>query len=415
MTHISPSILTESPLASAALAAQTLTVLGSTGSVGTSTLDVAGRHPGIDVYGLSAHSNSDLLFAQCLQYRPCFAVLSDEQSAGALQLRLRCAGSDTEVLFGPAGLTQIATAAAVDTVMAAIVGAAGLLPALAAAQAGKKLLLANKESLVMAGKLFARAAAQSGAVILPIDSEHNAIFQCLPAAAQSSRLQLTEQGVRKVILTASGGPFLNTDQSELINVTPAQACKHPNWSMGRKISVDSATMMNKGLEFIEACYLFDLSPDKVEVLVHPQSIVHSMVEYLDGSVLAQLGSPDMRVPIAHGLAWPQRIASGANFLSLARSPDLQFFEPDLERFPCLALGMQVARQGDYAPVCLNAANEVAVEAFLQGQTRFVDIPRIISRTLEQITCREPVCIAMIQQIDLEARAVASEIVAALRS
>lgn len=397
------------------MATQSLTVLGSTGSVGTSTLDVVSRHPGLAVYALSAHNNSGLLFDQCLNFNPRFAVLPDEQSATALQLRLRTAGCETEVLFGPAGLVQIATAQDVDTVMAAIVGSAGLLPALAAAQAGKKLLLANKESLVMAGKLFAEAAAQSGAVILPIDSEHNAIFQCLPASAQSSRNQLAEQGVRKVILTASGGPFLNADRATLAAVTPEQACKHPNWSMGRKISVDSATMMNKGLEFIEACYLFDLPPDQVEVLVHPQSIVHSMVEYLDGSVLAQLGSPDMRVPIAHGLAWPQRIASGADFLSLARSPDLQFFEPDLMRFPCLALGMEAARQGDYAPVCLNAANEVAVEAFLDRAARFIDIPLIISRTLEQITCREPVSIAMIQQIDSEARAVASEIAAALRN
>jgi 1-deoxy-D-xylulose-5-phosphate reductoisomerase len=394
-------------------ATQSITVLGATGSVGTSTLDVISRHEQFRVYALSAHSNTALLLSQCLQFAPVYAVLSDENAAEALRLQLQKAGSPTEVLWGAEALSRIASDDAVDVVMAAIVGAAGLLPALAAANSGKKVLLANKESLVMAGELFMQAAVASGAVILPIDSEHNAIFQCLPAPAQSRRGDLAGQGVRKVLLTASGGPFLHTPVEQLHSVTPAQACKHPNWDMGRKISVDSATMMNKGLEFIEACYLFDLAPAAVEVVIHPQSIVHSMVEYSDGSVLAQLGSPDMRVPIAHALAWPQRIESGADFLSLVKSPDLQFLAPDLTRFPCLELGMEAARQGGFAPTCLNAANEIAVAAFLDGQIRFTDIPRIISGTLAQITCRQPVSIAMIQQLDAEARAVACDIAAGL--
>lgn len=394
-------------------AMQSITVLGATGSVGTSTLDVIARHDHFRVYALSAHSNTGLLLSQCLQFSPVYAVLSDENAAEALRLQLQKVGSATEVLWGVDALAKVASDDAVDVVMAAIVGAAGLLPALAAAQSGKKVLLANKESLVMAGELFMQAAVESGAVILPIDSEHNAIFQCLPAPAQSKRGNLAGQGVRKVLLTASGGPFLGTPVEQLYAVTPVQACKHPNWDMGRKISVDSATMMNKGLEFIEACYLFDLAPEAVEVVIHPQSIVHSMVEYADGSVLAQLGSPDMRVPIAHALAWPQRIESGADFLSLVKSPDLQFLAPDLARFPCLALGMAAAKQGGYAPTCLNAANEIAVAAFLAEQIRFTDIPRIISGTLAQITCRQPVSIAMIQQLDAEARAVACDIAAGL--
>lgn len=396
---------------------QRITVLGSTGSVGTSTLDVISRHHHLSVYALSAGSNVDLLFQQCLQFKPQIAVLLNEAAAEQLQQRLRAAGSDTNVQCGSDALSAIASASDVDTVMAAIVGAAGLPPALAAASSGKKVLLANKEALVMAGALFMQAAERSGAVVLPIDSEHNAIFQCLPPAAQQSGqsadrggARLTEQGVRRVILTASGGPFLNTPVKDLIAVTPAQACKHPNWSMGRKISVDSATMMNKGLEFIEACYLFDLPPSQVEVVIHPQSIVHSMVEYCDGSVLAQLGSPDMRVPIAHALAWPARMESGASFLDLVKSADLQFMAPDLERFPALALGMAAASEGGYAPCVLNAANEIAVAAFLDGHIRFTDIPRVISGTLAQITCREPLSIAMIQAVDTKARAFAADLV-----
>jgi 1-deoxy-D-xylulose-5-phosphate reductoisomerase len=407
-------------VAQANVARQRITVLGSTGSVGTSTLDVISRHSNLSVYALSAGSNADLLFHQCIKYRPQVAVLVDEKAAEKLYARLREAGSGTKVEWGPGALAAIASASDVDTVMAAIVGAAGLSPALAAASSGKKVLLANKEALVMAGALFMQAAEQSGAIVLPIDSEHNAIFQCLPPAAQQSEqfagragAQLNGQGVRRVILTASGGPFLNTPVNELDAVTPAQACKHPNWSMGRKISVDSATMMNKGLEFIEACYLFDLPPSQVEVLIHPQSIVHSMVEYRDGSVLAQLGSADMRVPIAHALAWPARMDSGASFLDLVKSPDLQFMSPDLERFPALALGMAAAAQGGYAPCVLNASNEIAVAAFLDGQIRFTDIPRIISGTLAQITCRELLSIAMIQKVDTHARALAGNLVSSI--
>jgi len=394
--------------------AQRITVLGSTGSVGTSTLDVISRHPQFSVYALSAARNHELLLQQCLQFSPEFAVMTDPEAAAVLALQLKAAGSSTVVESGAEALTRIASADEVDSVMAAIVGAAGLPPALAAASAGKKVLLANKEALVMAGALFMQAARASGAVVLPIDSEHNAIFQCLPPSAQQqpgqSGRRLVGQGVRRVVLTASGGPFRDTPLSELETVTPAQACKHPNWSMGRKISVDSATMMNKGLEFIEACFLFDLSPDQVDVLIHPQSIVHSMVEYTDGSVLAQLGSPDMRVPIAHALAWPARMASGASFLDLVKAPDLQFYAPDLERFPALALGIKAARDGGYAPCVLNAANEVAVAAFLEERIRFTDIPRVISETLDQITCREPLSIAMIQTVDRQARACAGELV-----
>ncbi|MDP2283342.1 MAG: 1-deoxy-D-xylulose-5-phosphate reductoisomerase [Pseudohongiella sp.] len=395
--------------------AQRITVLGSTGSVGTSTLDVISRYPELSVYALSAGSNIDLLYEQCLRFKPHVAVLLDEQHADILRQRLYVAGSDTEVRCGAQALCEIASSPDVDTVMAAIVGAAGLPPALAAASSGKKILLANKEALVTAGALFMKAADDSGAVVLPIDSEHNAIFQCLPSASQQQRGQLSSHGVRRVVLTASGGPFLTTPLNELERVTPAQACKHPNWTMGRKISVDSATMMNKGLEFIEACFLFDLPPSQVDVLIHPQSIVHSMVEYRDGSVLAQLGSPDMRVPIAHALAWPQRMDSGASFLDLVKSPDLQFMTPDLERFPALALGMEAAAQGGYAPCILNAANEIAVAAFLDGQIRFTEIPGVISGTLAQITCREPLSIAMIQSVDQHARAVASELTAGRNS
>tara|TARA_R110002072_G_scaffold4663_7_gene32572 strand:- start:15409 stop:16626 length:1218 start_codon:yes stop_codon:yes gene_type:complete len=397
------------------LPAQKITVLGSTGSVGISTLDVISRHPHLTVHALTANRNHALMHEQCLLFSPTVAVMCDPDAAQQLQQSLREAGSQTQVLGGPLALSQVVGDSAVDTVMAAIVGAAGLESALAAVIAGKKVLLANKESLVMAGELFMQAAESSGATILPIDSEHNAIFQCLPPVAQASRGNLHGQGVRKVILTASGGPFLHADPQTLATVTPDQACEHPNWSMGRKISVDSATMMNKGLEFIEACYLFALPPEHIEVVIHPQSIVHSMVEYQDGSVLAQMGSPDMRVPIAHALAWPMRIESGASFLDLVASPDLQFYKPDLQRFPCLELGMQAARAGGYAPAILNAANEVAVAAFLNGEIRFTDIPGIILTTLEQITCREPVSIAMIQTIDCQARAVAVDAVAILGS
>ncbi|WP_339869803.1 1-deoxy-D-xylulose-5-phosphate reductoisomerase [Pseudohongiella nitratireducens] len=393
------------------LPVQSLTVLGSTGSIGVNTLDVVARHPSLKIYALTAGSNDGLMLEQCLAFSPQVAVMADAAAAERLQVALADAGCQTRVEQGEDALAAVAAAESVDTVMAAIVGAAGTLPALAAARAGKKVLLANKEALVMTGELFMRAARESGATVLPIDSEHNAIFQCLPPNGQTEPgCDLRSQGVRRVVLTASGGPFLHADPQTLASVTPAQACNHPNWSMGRKISVDSATMMNKGLEYIEACYLFDLQPSQVDVVIHPQSIVHSMVEYHDGSVLAQMGSPDMRVPIAHALAWPQRVDSGASFLDLASSPDLQFYQPDLERFPCLALGIEAARQGGYMPATLNAANEVAVAAFLDGRLRFTDIATVVSETLARITCTEPLSLAMIQQVDKEARAVATGLV-----
>jgi len=294
--------------------------------------------------------------------------------------------------------------------MAAIVGAAGLPSALAAVTHSKKVLLANKEALVMAGDLFMEALASSEAVLLPIDSEHNAVFQCLPHDVQRSSGDLRQRGVRRIVLTASGGPFREWPLDTLHAVTPDQACKHPNWSMGRKISVDSASMMNKGLEVIEACFLFGVGPQFVDVLIHPQSIVHSMVEYTDGSVLAHMGSPDMRIPIAHCLAWPERIVSGAAYLDLTKQSNLQFFEPDLERFPCLRLGMEVARAGGTAPTILNAANEVAVESFLSGKSRFTDIPAIIAGALEQITCRKAESVDMIRLVDEQARAVARHLI-----
>lgn len=387
-----------------------LALLGATGSIGKSTLDVMALHPQYAVFALTANSNVALLLEQCLRFAPRYAVMVDENAAEALTLALAQHGSATRVLAGPQGLIDVASHPEVDTVMAAIVGAAGLPSALAAVQHSKKVLLANKEALVMAGDLFMEALARSQAVLLPIDSEHNAVFQCLPQNARATAHALPEQGVRRVVLTASGGPFREWPLERLHAVTPEQACRHPNWSMGRKISVDSASMMNKGLEIIEACYLFGVGPERVDVLIHPQSIVHSMVEYLDGSVLAQMGSPDMRIPIAHSLAWPRRIASGAAFLDLTRQSALQFFTPDLERFPCLRLGIEAARAGGTAPTILNAANEVAVEAFLKGESAFTAIPAIIEQTLAQMTCRKAESVDMIRQVDEQARTLARRLI-----
>jgi len=361
---------------------ENICILGATGSIGDSTLDVIARHDNYRVFALTANTNVAAMLALCRRHTPVFAVMADERSAGELNDALRSEGSDVQVRGGGLALTDIVKDPAVDTVMAAIVGAAGLLPTLAAVEAGKKVLLANKEVLVMAGDLFMAAVARTGAVVMPIDSEHNAIFQCLPEQARLPGQPLAAS-VRRVILTASGGPFLDLSTADLASVTPAQACCHPNWSMGQKISVDSATMMNKGLEFIEACHLFQLGPDHVDVVIHPQSIVHSMVEYLDGSVIAQMGSPDMRIPIAYGLAWPERMNSGASFLDLVTTRDLQFRAPDLKQFPCLALAIAAARRGAGAPVCLNAANELAVQAFLDGEIGFTDIPVIIERCLKR--------------------------------
>ena len=360
---------------------QRITVLGATGSIGLSTLDVVARHPDrYQVFALSGYSRIDELLALCVRHRPAFAVVPSAEAAVRLREGLAAVGCATEVLEGEAGLCQVASAAEVDAVMAAIVGAAGLRPTLAAVEAGKKVLLANKEALVMSGALFMEAVRRSGAVLLPIDSEHNAIFQCMPGDYARG---LSAVGVRRILLTASGGPFRETPVEALLDVTPEQACAHPNWSMGRKISVDSASMMNKGLELIEACWLFDAAPAKVEVVVHPQSVIHSLVDYVDGSVLAQLGNPDMRTPIANALAWPERIDSGVAPLDLFAIARLDFQAPDEQRFPCLRLARQAAEAGNSAPAVLNAANEVAVEAFLGRRIRFPEIAGMIEQVLDQ--------------------------------
>ncbi|MBD0703151.1 1-deoxy-D-xylulose-5-phosphate reductoisomerase [Pseudomonas sp. Fig-3] len=358
---------------------QQITVLGATGSIGLSTLDVIGRHPErYQVFALSGFTRLSELLALCIRHTPRFAVVPEAGVARALQDDLRAAGLPTRVLVGEEGLCQVASDPEVDAVMAAIVGAAGLRPTLAAVEAGKKILLANKEALVMSGALFMQAVRKSGSVLLPIDSEHNAIFQCMP---QDFSLGLGAVGVRRILLTASGGPFRQTPLEELVHVSPEQACAHPNWSMGRKISVDSASMMNKGLELIEACWLFDAKPSQVEVVIHPQSVIHSLVDYIDGSVLAQLGNPDMRTPIANALAWPARIDSGVAPLDLFAIARLDFQAPDEQRFPCLRLARQAAEAGNSAPAMLNAANEVAVAAFLDGRVRYLEIASIIEEVL----------------------------------
>ncbi|WP_263141452.1 1-deoxy-D-xylulose-5-phosphate reductoisomerase [Pseudomonas alcaligenes] len=363
---------------------QRITVLGATGSIGLSTLDVIARHPErYQAFALTGFSRLDELKALCLSHRPHFAVVPEPETARRLQDALAGAGLSTRVLWGESGLCEVAAHPEVDAVMAAIVGAAGLKPTLAAVQAGKRILLANKEALVMSGALFMQAVRTSGALLLPIDSEHNAIFQCLPGDYAQG---LGQVGVRRILLTASGGPFRETPAERLAAVTPEQACAHPNWSMGRKISVDSASMMNKGLELIEACWLFDARPSQVEVVIHPQSVIHSLVDYVDGSVLAQLGNPDMRTPISHALSWPQRIDSGVSPLDLFAIGRLDFQAPDEQRFPCLRLARQAAECGGSAPALLNAANEVAVAAFLERRIRFTEIASII----DDVLAREPV-------------------------
>ncbi len=362
------------------MASQGITVLGSTGSIGESTLNVLARHP--DRYhavALSAHSNMVRLAEQCLQHNARYAVVSDKSKACELKSMLDQLKCKSEILAGRDALGAVACMDETDAVMAAIVGAAGLEPTLQAVQAGKRLLLANKESMVIAGELFRKAAAEHAATIIPVDSEHNALFQVLPENFQDG---LDNIGVERLTLTASGGPFLHRERSSLVDITPDQACRHPNWDMGRKISVDSATLMNKGLEVIEARWLFNARPDQIDVIVHPQSIVHSMVTYLDGSVLAQLGMPDMRTPIAYALAWPQRVEAGVKRLHLTDIHKLEFYPPDLESFPGLALAFQVLEAGDNAPVIFNAANEIAVEAFLQERIGFLQIPSIVSAALD---------------------------------
>jgi 1-deoxy-D-xylulose-5-phosphate reductoisomerase len=388
---------------------QAVTILGSTGTIGVNTLKVISMHPGrYRVFALTAHTSAEILFAQCLEFQPEFAVLGSEQDAVALQQRLRGAGSQTEMLWGEAGLVQVAASNSVDIVMAAIVGGIGLVPTLSAARAGKKVLLANKEALVMAGGLFMAAARDSGATILPIDSEHNAIFQCLPVNAQGRFLDREEDGVASMVLTASGGPFRDLPLAELAKVTPDQACAHPNWVMGRKISVDSASMVNKLLELVEASHLFCMDPERIDILLHPQSIVHSMVTYRDGSVLAQLGNPDMRTPIAYGLAWPHRMDAGVSALDLLATGNLEFRPMDPRRFPVLPIGRAVARTGGAAPIIFNAANEVAVAAFLTGQASFVEIPVIIDRVLQGLDLPAPLALDDILHTDREARARARE-------
>lgn len=373
-----------------------ITILGSSGSIGVSTLDVIARHPErFHVTALTANSNVERLFAQCLRFKPRYAVMPELAYANQLAKLLQAAGSKTEVLSGTEALEQVASDPATDYVMAAIVGAAGLLPTLAAARAGKRVMLANKEALVMSGQLFMDTVRDHGAELLPIDSEHNAVFQCLPMS--------TRQGVEKLLLTASGGPFRLWAAEDLPTVTPQQAVAHPNWSMGQKISVDSATLMNKGLEVIEACWLFGLPAERVEVVVHPQSTIHSMVAYNDGSVLAQMGNPDMRTPIAYALGWPQRLQSGVAPLDLFTTARLDFERPDYAKFPCLQLAYDAHRSGGYTTIALNAANEEAVKAFLEGQIRFTEIPQVVEYAMAKALAGTPTLIEDIIVQDRESR------------
>ena len=389
-----------------------LTILGSTGSIGVSTLDVVARHPErYRVIALTAQSQDNILFEQCTRFSPRYAVLLDETAAARLQQRIALTDLGTEVLCGVAALERVASLPEVDTVMAAIVGAAGLRPTLAAAYAGKKILLANKEALVMAGQVFMDAVNNNNATLLPIDSEHNAIFQALPYNYSRHHAgSLAASGVSKILLTASGGPFLKTAMSALQSVTPEEACAHPNWVMGRKISVDSATMINKGLEVIEAHWLFNAPADLIQVVVHPQSVVHSLVQYVDGSVLAQLGNPDMRTPIAHALAYPERIEAGVEPLDLLKVGVLDFVEPDLTRFPCLALAYEALRAGGTLPAVLNAANEVAVAAFLSKKIPFLAISSLIDGVLTNSTVESIGTLEDVFRADEGARVLANDLI-----
>lgn len=383
-----------------------VSILGSTGTIGVNTLDVLSRHPDhYRVIALTANIGVDRLYEQCIKHRPLFAAMMDNNAADKLDKKLRQAGLDTQVLSGMSGLETVASMPQTDYVMAAIVGSAGLLPVLAAARAGKRILLANKEALVMSGDLFMDEVRHHHAELLPIDSEHNAIFQCMPNDISRG---LERSGVNRILLTASGGPFRTTPLDKLDSVTPEQAVAHPNWVMGKKISVDSASMMNKGLEVIEACYLFNTTADKIQVVIHPQSVIHSMVSYTDGSVLAQMGNPDMRTPIAHALGWPDRIASGVEPLDVFAVARLDFEQPDYKRFPCLAMAYQSLKTGGTATTVLNAANEVAVEAFLNRQLAFTRIATVIEKTLEQITIQPMSSLDVVMTTDAEARAAAIE-------
>ncbi len=388
---------------------RTLTVLGATGSIGVNTLDVVARHPDrFRVHALTAQRNLDKLFDQCLQFRPAVAVVGRAEDAALLSARCGDAGLSIEVAYGVDGLVAAASAPEVDTVMAAIVGAAGLPPAFAAARLGKRVLLANKETLVVAGSLFMDAVQASGATLLPIDSEHNAIFQTLPRDYRNAivREHPGTHGIKRLLLTASGGPFRDAPLDSLTSVTPDQACAHPNWVMGRKISVDSATMMNKGLEVIEAHFLFSVPADLIDVVVHPQSIIHSMVEYVDGSILAQLGSPDMRTPIAYALDYPARIEAGVSPLEFGKFGALTFFPPDFQRFPCLKLAYDALRSGGAMPAVLNAANEIAVDAFLNGRLGFTEIASVVEQTLSICQPTAPSDLESVLAVDAQARDVA---------
>lgn len=381
-------------------------VLGSTGSIGKNTLDVLARHKDrYELVTLTANKDVAGLYEQAMKFQPQMVAMADKDCARELAGRLAQDAPKIEVLSGTAGLEHAASHPDADQVMAAIVGAAGLLPTLAAVKAGKRVLLANKEALVVAGALFMHQVRAHQVEVLPIDSEHNAVFQCLPVTAEND---LSQKGVKRILLTASGGPFRTMSADELAYVTPDQACAHPNWDMGRKISVDSATMMNKGLELIEAHWLFNAAPEQIEVVVHPQSIVHSMVEYVDGSVLAQLGNPDMRTPIAHALAWPERISSGVESLDLFAAARLDFEAPDTERFPCLGLAYQAIQAGGSMPAVLNAANEIAVSAFLQEQMAFLQIPQLIEQVMQAMPLQHPEDLHSLMAIDAEARALAEQ-------
>jgi 1-deoxy-D-xylulose-5-phosphate reductoisomerase len=382
-----------------------VTILGATGSIGLNTVDVIARNPDrYSIFGLVADSNVKKMLTICQQHNPSFAVMNQPAAAEELAKQISAMGLSTQVLAGVDNVSKVAAADEVDVVMAAIVGAAGLPPILDAVRKGKRILLANKEALVMSGGLFMDEVARSGSLLLPIDSEHNAIFQCLPDSYQSGRGM---NNVRRILLTASGGPFRCTSLSDLQQVTPAQACAHPNWDMGRKISVDSASMMNKGLELIEACWLFNTTPDKVDVHIHPESIIHSMVEYVDGSVLAQMGSPDMRSPIAYGLAWPERIDSGVSSLDLFKIGQLHFESPDHHRFPAIQLAAKAFEMGGTTPAVLNAANEVAVSAFLDGHIGFLAIPKIVKYCMDTLPIQSAEHLDAIFRADADARACAT--------
>jgi 1-deoxy-D-xylulose-5-phosphate reductoisomerase len=399
-----------------------ITILGATGTIGINTLDVIKQHhEQFEVVALTANQQVERLEALCKEWSPRYAVMADKNAALQLEQRLKKVNAPVQVLSGTEGLTFVARLPEVDMVMAAIVGSAGLLPTLAAAKAGKRILLANKEALVMSGPLFMEAVHQHGAELLPIDSEHNAIFQCMPFGDREKEKgerrkesyvssSLTEMGVSRILLTASGGPFRTYPISKLDDVTPEQACAHPNWNMGRKISVDSATMMNKGLEVIEACWLFSAQPKQVEVILHPQSIIHSLVEYMDGSVLAQLGNPDMRTPIAHALAWPQRMSSGVERLNLVNIAQLNFEAIDFVRFPCLKLAIEAINAGGTSTTILNAANEIAVQAFLQERLRFTSIHQVIETTLSRLNGRTATSLEIILEDDQKAREIAASVI-----